>query len=95
MEKRYCCANGSIQKRKRRQSNIQNVVTPPPLAVINRKQAACKGSWGDWWSLDTPNDIVRAHIIPRHEKIIGLYSDIDVGDGCWIQNVLVTSLRCW
>ena len=21
--------------------------------------------------------------------------DIDVGDGCWRQNVLVASLRCW
>ena len=23
------------------------------------------------------------------------YGYIDVGDGCWRQNVLVTSLRCW
>ena len=21
--------------------------------------------------------------------------DMDVGDGCWIPNVLMTSLRCW
>ena len=72
MEKRYCCANDSIAKRKRRQSNNQNVITPPKLAAISRKPAACKGSWSEWRSQDTPNDIVRAHIIPRHEKNNGV-----------------------
>ena len=28
-------------------------------------------------------------------KLIPKWGDIDVGDGCWGQNVLVTSLRCW
>ena len=24
-----------------------------------------------------------------------IYGDIDVGDGCWRPNVLMTSWRCW
>ena len=31
----------------------------------------------------------------RSLDLIRIKGDIDVGDGCWRQNVLVTSLRCW
>lgn len=72
MEKRYCCANGLIAKRKRRQSNIQSVFTSPTLATIRRKSVEeCNGSWSRWWSQDTPNDLVRAHI----KRVISRYKN--------------------
>ena len=53
------------------------MLTPPTLAEIRRKlpdlpveasDKTNKCKWSQWWSLDTPNDIVRAHKIPCHEN---------------------------
>ena len=35
------------------------------------------------------------HIPPGSSRSSAQSGDIDVGDGCWRQNVLMTSLRCW
>ena len=42
----------------------------------------------------TTNSKIGRKLRKKNDRISTVRSNIDFGDGCWGQNVLVTSLRC-
>ena len=49
----------------------------------------------DLYKVMLDQEFIQHIFIVRKNFGIGKFGYIDVGDGCWRPNVLVTSLRCW
>jgi len=77
--------------------HLRRVGTPSTTCNISRLPSFVIFTFFPTGVMSTVFGGVMISSIPTLDIMLEIYSKgyIDVGDGCWIPNVLVTILRCW